>query len=110
MENVFTGPILKLKEADLPFQDAVAYLSQGEDHQILFMQFDKDVELPEHSHEDQWAVVLEGNIELVIDGITHVYGKGDRYHIPAGVKHRGRIFAGYADITFFNQKDRYKCK
>ena len=110
MDNVFAGPILELKEADIPFQGAVAYLSQSEDHQILFMQFDKDVELQEHSHEAQWAVVLEGKIELIIDGVRNVYSKGDRYHIPAGAKHRGRIFAGYADITFFNQKDRYKCK
>jgi len=36
--------------------------------------------------------------------------KGERYYIPEGVKHSGRIFAGYADITFFNQKDRYEVK
>lgn len=66
--------------------------------------------MPEHSHEDQWAVVLEGKIELVIDGAKKAYTKGDRYFIPAGVKHSGRIYAGYADITFFNQSDRYKCK
>lgn len=110
MDNIFTGPILELKEADIPFEGATAYLSQSEDHQILFMKFEKDVDLHEHSHEAQWAVVLEGRIDLVIDGVERTYVKGDRYHIPAGAKHSGRIFAGYADITFFNQKDRYKCK
>ncbi len=110
MDNVFAGPILELREADIPFEGGIAYLSQSEDHQILFMQFEKDLDLQEHSHEAQWAVVLEGRIELVIDGVMRTYVKGDRYHIPAGAKHSGRIFAGYADITFFNQKDRYKCK
>ena len=110
MDGVFTGPILDLKEADLPFEGGKAYMSQSEGHQILFMQFEKDIELHEHSHQAQWAVVLEGRIELVIDGVRNTYEKGDRYYIPAGVKHSGRIFAGYADITFFNQKDRYKSK
>lgn len=107
MDGIFTGPILDLRKAELPFEGATAYLSQSEDHQILFMQFEKDIDLPEHSHEAQWAVVLEGKIELVIGGIKKAYTKGDRYYIPAGTKHSGRIYAGYADITYFNQSDRY---
>jgi hypothetical protein len=50
---------------------------------------------------------LEGKIELEIGGVRNTYQKGDRYYIPEGVKHSGIIYAGYADITFFNQKDRY---
>lgn len=37
MDRIFTGPILDLCNADLPFEGAIAYLSQSEDHQILFM-------------------------------------------------------------------------
>ena len=110
MNSIFSGPILDLGEADLPFEGATAYLSQSDSHQILFMEFDRDINLPEHSHEGQWAVVLEGKIELVIDGVQYTYTKGDRYYIPSGVKHSGRIHAGYADITFFNECSRYKMK
>lgn len=99
---------MAMPEADIPLNGIKAYLSQAEDHQIIFMQFSEDVELPEHSHESQWGIVLEGKIELVIDGVKNVYTKGDRYFIPKGIKHSGKIFAGYADMTFFNQKDRYK--
>jgi len=74
------------------------------------MEFEKDVELPEHTHEAQIVVVLEGKIEFKIDGETNIYEKGDRYFILAGVKHSGRIFAGYADLTFFNEPDRYQAK
>ena len=108
MDCIFPRPIIELGEADIPFKGARAYLSQSVTHQILFMGFDKDIDLSEHSHEDQWAVVLEGKIELVIDGVRNVYTKGDRYYIPAGAKHSGKIFAGYADITFFNECGRYK--
>jgi quercetin dioxygenase-like cupin family protein len=110
MTEAFPEPILNLPEADINFEGLKAYLAQGESYQILFMKFDKDVILPEHSHESQWGIVLEGRIELTINGKINTYKKGDRYFIPKGVKHSGKIFAGYTDITFFNEKDRYKPK
>jgi len=110
MSKIFPKIVFDLPEADIPIEGIKAHLSQGENHQILFMEFDKDVDLPEHSHESQWGIVLEGKIELIIDGVKKTFEKGDRYFIPKGVKHSGKIFAGYADITFFNQKNRYKIK
>jgi len=110
MGEVFPKPIRNLPEADIPLEGLKAFLSQSDDHQILFMQFEKDVEIPEHSHESQWGVVLEGRIDLVIEGTKRTYTKGERVFIPNGAKHSARIYAGYADISFFNQKDRYKTK
>lgn len=110
MNNLFPEPIKNLPYADIPLDGITAYLSQAGNHQIIFMQFEKDIELAEHSHASQWGIVLEGKIEMVIDGVKNMYAKGDRYFIPDGVKHSGRIFAGYADITFFDQKDRYSVK
>ena len=110
MKNIFPEPIQNLPEADIPLEGIKAYLSQAENHQILFMQFEKDVELQEHSHEAQMGVVIEGKIELIIDGKKQIYTKGDHYYIPKDVKHSGKIFAGYADITFFNEKNRYSIK
>jgi len=110
MLEIFPDPIKNLPEADIPLSGIKAYLSQAETHQIIFMEFSEDVELPEHSHESQWGIVLEGKIDLVIDGVKRRYSKGDRYFIPAGTKHSGKIYAGYADITFFNEKNRYKTK
>lgn len=105
--NVFPEAIRNLPEADIPLEGCTAYLSNAETHQILFMQFENDVELPEHSHDAQMGIVLEGEIELTIGSEVHRFTKGDRYYIPAGVKHSGKIYAGYADMTFFNQPDRY---
>lgn len=110
MPDIFPAPILRLPEADIPLDGVKAYLSQGSGHQIIFMDFEKDVELKEHSHAGQWGVVLEGKIELTIGGVKGTYTKGDRYYIPEGVKHSGKIYAGYADMTFFDQADRYGIK
>lgn len=106
----FPEPVLALPEADIPLAGIKAYLSQGDSHQVIFMEFQEDVDLAEHSHAAQWGIVLEGRIDLTIDGVFQSYTKGDRYFIPAGIKHAGKIFAGYADITFFDQKDRYAPK
>jgi quercetin dioxygenase-like cupin family protein len=110
MSEIFPEPIRNLPEADIPLKGIKAYLSQSENHQIIFMEFAEDVDLPEHSHADQWGIVLEGRIDLVMEGVKRTYTKGDRYFIPAGTKHSGKIYAGYADITFFNEQDRYKVK
>lgn len=110
MTEIFPDPIRKLPEADIPLKGINSYLSQAEDHQIIFMSFAEDVELPEHSHAAQIGFVLEGKIELIINGDKQTYTKGDRYYIPANVKHSGKIYAGYADITFFDEPDRYQTK
>jgi len=110
MSNIFPEPITNFPKVDMPFSNYEAYLSQGENHQIIFMHFNEDIDLPEHSHESQWGIVLEGKIQLTIDDKTNIYTKGDRYFIEKGIKHSGKIFAGYADMTFFNQKDRYSTK
>lgn len=110
MSTIFPESIMTLPEADIPLKGLTAYLSQSDNHQILFMNFDEDVELAEHTHDSQYGIVLEGKIELTIDGMKNIYQKGDRYYIPKGVKHSGKIYAGYADITFFNEENRYKPK
>ena len=110
MDQIFPEPIRNLPEADIPLDGITAYLSQSDSHQILFMQFEKDVDFPEHSHAAQMGIVLEGKIDLIIDGKKKSFSKGDRYYIPEGVKHSGKIYAGYADITFFNEPDRYSKK
>jgi quercetin dioxygenase-like cupin family protein len=74
------------------------------------MHFENDVDLPEHSHAAQVGFVLRVVIELTVDGVKKAHGKGDIYYIPENVKHSGKIHAGYTDITFFDEFDRYKAK
>ncbi len=60
MNQVFSEPIINLPKADIPLDGITAYLSQSDTHQIIFMQFEKDIDLPEHSHAAQVGIVLEG--------------------------------------------------
>ncbi len=109
-EDFFPDIITNLQEANIPVEGVRAYLLQGINEQILFMTFNNDVEVPEHTHEAQWGVVLDGEIELTIEGKKYIVKKGNTYFIPKGVKHSAKIKKGYKDITLFNQKDRYEVK
>lgn len=108
--NNFPEAIKKLPEADIPLKGVNAYLAQCSKSQILFMEFDEDVDLPEHSHKAQWGIVLKGKIFLNINGKEKTYTQGENYYIPENTIHSGKIYAGYADITYFDEKERYKIK
>lgn len=74
------------------------------------MQFEKDVDVPDHAHESQWEIVLEGMVDYFQDGKKHTYTRGDQFFVPSGKKHAAHVYAGYSSIMFFDQKDRYKIK
>jgi quercetin dioxygenase-like cupin family protein len=110
MLSHFPKPILELPEANIPVEGAKGYISQGKNEQVIFMEFEKDVEITEHSHDSQWEIVVAGKVDYFEGGVKHTYSKGDRFYIPKGTKHSAKVYAGYASVAFFNQKDRYMNK
>ena len=109
-DEFFPDMITTLPEADTPVEGLHSHLFQEESQQFVSMSFENDVEVPEHCHEAQWAVVLDGENGLTINGKSNSLTKGDTYFIAKGIKHSARIKKGYKDLTPFNQKDRYKAK
>jgi quercetin dioxygenase-like cupin family protein len=58
-----------------------------------------------HSHpNEQWIFVLEGVMELIVDGHRHTAYPGEVIYIPAGVMHCGSTPEGQ-DAKFFTVKD-----
>jgi len=110
MSSIFPDSILNLSEVDMPVEGVKGYLSQGKNNQVIFMEFSKDVEIPLHSHDSQWEVVVEGKVDLVVNGVNKTYKKGDTFYIPKGVDHSAKVYAGYASVAFFNEKHRYMKK
>ncbi|MFH0838628.1 MAG: cupin domain-containing protein [Candidatus Omnitrophota bacterium] len=110
MDTIFPLSVTNLPQADISLEGVTAYVAQGENYQIIFSKYTKDAYIPEHMHESQWGVVLEGKIEFRINATMHIYTKGDRYFIPKGIAHSSNVYAGYADIIFFNEKDRFRVK
>ena len=106
----FPDFIKNLPELDLPFDGASGHLLQGQSQQVAFARFDKDVEVPMHSHRAQWEIVVAGEVKLTVKGEEKTYREGEFFYIPEGVEHAGHVRAGYRAIIIFDQADRYKEK
>ena len=103
--------ITDLPEADIQFKGVRAWISQGDNHQVIFFDIAASGMVTEHYHETpQWGVVVEGEMELVINGETKVYRKGNEYYIPARAEHSARFRSRCRTVDFFCEKDRYKSK
>ena len=110
MNQGFPDFVRSLPEADLPFQDLKGWLLLGDSGQVLFNESAVELSVPEHSHGDQWGVVLAGRIELTVGGKTRSYTRGDTYYIPAGVPHQARIYADFRAVDYFAERHRYRVR
>jgi quercetin dioxygenase-like cupin family protein len=104
----FPGLITNLPRADIPIEGVRAWISQGSDHQVVFLDIEPIGAIPPHSHGEQWGIVVEGEMELTIGGETRRYGPGDSYHVPAGVEHSARFLSHFRAIDVFADRRRYK--
>jgi hypothetical protein len=106
----FPAFVRSLPEADLPFDGLRGWLLQSESGQVLFNELDIELTVPEHSHGNQWGVVIDGKIDLTIGEQTQTYTCGDTYFIPAGTPHRARIYPGYRAVDYFADQSRYRSR
>lgn len=111
MKPDFPRIITDLPEAHIEFKGIRGWIAQGEDHQIVFFRMEPSTEAPEHSHDyPQWGIVVEGKMELTIDGRRKICKKGDDYLIPAHAKHSAKFLTKCNVIDFFSEKARYRPK
>ncbi len=106
----FPAFVRSLPEADLSLDGLRGWLFQGDLGQILFNESDMELTIPEHSHGDQWGVVIDGKIDLTIGVHVQTYSRGDTYFIPDGTPHQARIYPGYRAIDYFADRNRYRLR
>jgi len=75
-----------------------------------FWEVKKDSILPEHSHiNEQVTQVLEGELELTIDGETAIYKAGCLAVIPPNILHGGRAISDCKLFDIFHpSREDYK--
>ncbi len=110
LTDIYPDIILNLPEADIPFKGVRGWISQAEDHQVVFFDIEPIGEVAEHKHGAQWGMVIEGEMDLTIGGVTRTYKKGDYYFIPDGVLHGATFKKQTRVIDVFADKERYKTK
>ncbi len=94
--------VRSLPEADLSFDGLRGWLLQNE--------ADIELTVPQHSHGNQWGVVIDGRIDLKIGELTKTYMSGETYFIPEGTPHQARIYPGFRAIDYFADRDRYRVR
>jgi quercetin dioxygenase-like cupin family protein len=75
--------------------------------QILFMELpigQADAVVATHTHGVEWGTVVEGEIEMTIDGKLEVHRAGTQHLIPAGVPHSFRFRPGTISIHCFGER------
>jgi quercetin dioxygenase-like cupin family protein len=106
----FPAFVKSLPEVDLPFPGSRGWLLQGDGQQVVFVEFDEDLAVPEHSHAEQWEFCLKGSVVLRRGMGDELLQAGDNFFIPAGLPHSATVHAGYMAMMVFNSPDRYKAK
>jgi quercetin dioxygenase-like cupin family protein len=108
--NFYPEMISTLPEIDIPVEGVKGWLIQSENRQVVLFEIEPIGKIPDHSHGDQWGVMLDGKMKLSIAGQTKVYENGDIYFIPAGTVHSAEFLTKVRVIDFFADKDRYQIK
>ncbi len=83
---------------DLPVREVMpgfrARFVHGDNVTLAYWEVVEGAELPAHSHPHEQVVnVLEGAVELVVDGKTQSLRTGDVFTIPGHAVHSGRALA-----------------
>ena len=102
--------IRALPEIDLPFPNCRGWLMQGGQQQTVFVEFPGGLEMPEHTHAEQWEFPLAGKVTLHRGGTSTEYLPGDNFFVPADEPHGATVAPGYKAMMIFNCPDRYRPK
>ena len=75
-----------------------------------WVEVDAGATFPEHQHpHEQIVSVLSGELELVVDGVTHILKPGMVFVIPPDVRHSGGSKTGARVLdAFAPTRDDYK--
>ena len=106
----FPELIRRLPQADINWPGLRGWLLGNESGLVVFLDCDEPTEVGEHSHGEQFGIVLDGTLELTIEGEKYVLKPGDNYHIPEGARHSAQLSAGFRAIDVFEDPERYRAK
>jgi len=108
--TVYPDFIRNLPEVNVPVEGIRGWLLEDGSCQMVLFDILPSAVVPEHKHCAQWGVMLEGVMDLAIDGVTRRVVKGDRYFIPADTIHSAAFHSRVNVIDIFDAGDRYKKK
>ena len=107
METQQISHFIELNKLEMLEAMKGAFLSsiQTENLTIAFTDMQAGVEIPLHHHiEEAIDVILEGELEMEIDGITAILKHGMISIVPSNVPHKARAITTCKVVTVFYPK------
>ncbi len=101
----FPPSIRALPRTDLGGADV--YVHDGGGTQVLFIELPADrpaVTVPTHTHDVEWGIVVEGEIEMTVGERTERHGPGATHLLPAGQPHSFRFAPGTCSVHYFPER------
>jgi quercetin dioxygenase-like cupin family protein len=84
------------------FPGIVARIDHTDSMTVMHVTLEEDAILPEHHHpQEQWTNVIEGQLEMTIDGKTSVLEKGMVAKLLPNVPHSARALTRFIAIDVF---------
>ncbi|MBO9523460.1 MAG: cupin domain-containing protein [Nocardioidaceae bacterium] len=105
----FPAFIERLTEADIPLETCRAFMVRDR-CQALFFELPAGSQSPDHTHGNEWGLVIQGQVDITIDGVTTSYGPGESYFVGEDVVHSVVNHPGLVGITVFEGTDRFTAK
>ena len=97
---MFADIIKKIPARDYGIDGLEVHVDHTSTGTVYFVSAAKEVVFPEHSHAAQWTIVVTGSCTFTANGESKVYGAGETYFIPAGLKHQITLHAGYSEVDY----------
>jgi quercetin dioxygenase-like cupin family protein len=97
-------PLVKLDQIPVRqiFPGLKARLIHSDHVSHSWVEVDAGASFPEHQHpHEQIVTVLSGELELVVDGVTHTLRPGVVFVIPPNVRHSGSSTTGCRVLDAF---------
>ncbi len=95
----FPDSIHALPKASLLGVDV--YVHDDGKSQVLFMELPAhrpEILVPTHTHDVEWGIVVEGEIEITVNGRAERHGPGETHFIPAQAPHSIRFTPGTSSV------------
>lgn len=104
-ENFFEMAKLDEIAGGPDYSSAMGTSVAGEKMIVALMRMSAGTGADAHSHpNEQWVFVLEGELEMTIDGRSQVAIPGVAVYVPGNAVHSSRVH-GDRDVVFFTVKD-----
>jgi len=101
----FPGSIRRLPRTNLAGADVFVHDADGS--QILFIEVPADrpaAVVATHTHDVEWGIVVEGEIEMTLGDRVERHGAGSTHLIPKGLPHSFRFAPGTSSVHYFVER------